>query len=162
MRLMDEDEYDTAAGHGGVAVHHPLRMAGRTPNVLPTHDRPGSYLLATWRRRAHVILSGGTLMAPSSGRRGAFDAGARSLFCGEERRPTTITNTAINFWPIVRDRPGPPHGDSGRPWELDPRVPKWERRRSSKSIRCASKKPAEPGRTRRQYLGVRYKQDTLD
>ncbi len=115
MQLMDEDEYDTAPVTVAV-LHHPQEWLANA-ECASYDDRPGSYCYLA--ARAHVILSGHT--------HGAIERSTRCydrarLFVGgaaydnhEYRNNFSIVKIDPNLRTAIR-----------RPWELDPRGPKWE------------------------------------
>jgi len=115
MRLMDEDEYDTASVTVAV-LHHPQEWLANS-ECASYDDRPGSYCYLA--ARAHVILSGHTHGAIERSTR-CFDR-AR-LFVGgaaydnhEYRNNFSIVRIDPDLRTAIR-----------RPWELNPRGPKWE------------------------------------
>ena len=114
MRLMNPDDYDTAPVTVAV-LHHSQEWLAIAECY--SYERPGSYCYLA--ARAHLILSGHTHGAIERSTR-CFDR-AR-LFVGgaaydnhEYRNNFSIVKIDPNHRTAIR-----------RPWELDPRRPRWE------------------------------------
>jgi formylglycine-generating enzyme required for sulfatase activity/predicted MPP superfamily phosphohydrolase len=138
MQRMRPDEYDTAQVTVAV-LHHPQEWLANAECVF-YDNRPGAYgYLAA---RAHVILSGHTHGAIEQATR-CFDR-AR-LFVGgaaydnyQYRNNFSILKIDPKARTVIR-----------RPWELDPRVPKWEekeRQEYSLRIEKLGRNRANPAR----------------
>src|ERR1035441_5492578 len=125
MQLMDADEYDTAPVTVAV-LHHPQEWLANA-DCVSYDNRPGAYgYLAA---RAHVILSGHTHGAIEQSTR-CYDR-AR-LFAGGAAYDNHQYRNNFSVLKIDPKR----RTAIRRPWELDPRVPKWEEKeRQEDSLR---------------------------
>jgi formylglycine-generating enzyme required for sulfatase activity len=115
MQLMNPDEYDAAPVTAAV-VHHPQEWLANAEYVS-WDNRPGTYCYLA--ARAHLILSGHTHGAVERSTR-CFDR-ARLFVGGATYDDHAYRN---NFSVLKMD----PRNRTvvRRPWELDPRGPRWE------------------------------------
>lgn len=133
MQLMDPDEYDAAPVTVAV-LHHPQGWLANADCV--SYDRPGAYRYLA--ARAHVILSGHTHGAIEQSTR-CFDR-AR-LFVGGAAYDNHQYRNNFSVLKIDPKR----RTVTRRPWELDPRVPKWEEKATQEySLRIEKPRRGRP------------------
>jgi formylglycine-generating enzyme required for sulfatase activity len=130
MQLMDEEEYDAAPLTVAV-MHHPREwLANAEQN---SYDRPGSYCYLA--ARAHMILSGHThgpiALADRCYDRARLFVGGAAYDNNEYRNNFSILKIDPARRTVIR-----------RPWELDPRGPRWE----EKPAQEYSLRTEKPGR----------------
>ena len=140
MQLMDPAEYDTAPVTVAV-LHHPQEWLANADCV--SYDRPGSYCYLA--ARAHVILSGHTHGAIEQSTR-CYDR-ARLFVGGAAYDNHQYRN---NFSILKID----PHRRTlaRRPWELDPRTPKWEEKEKQERYSLRVERPARNQANPARYI----------
>jgi formylglycine-generating enzyme required for sulfatase activity len=115
MQLMDPGEYDSAPVTAAV-LHHPREWLADAECVSYDH-RPGSYCYLA--ARAHIILSGhthGTIeLSTRCYNRAHLFVGGATYDSHEYRNNFSIIKIDPDRRTVIR-----------RPWEVDPRVPRWE------------------------------------
>jgi formylglycine-generating enzyme required for sulfatase activity len=134
MQLMDQDEYDKAPVTAAV-LHHPQEWLANA-EYTSYGNRPGSYCYLA--ARAHLILSGHTHGAVERSTR-CFDR-ARLFLGGAAYENQAYRN---NFSILKIDAAN--RTVVRRPWELDPRVPRWEEKETQAYSLRIEKRPQVRG-----------------